>query len=187
MFTALFNTHKAMVLTSLRRLVVPLSTRIQQKQLVGLQLHSIHRSISSEQNVDLGSSSDSKWPEHSFLAVANTTLEIIAEEVSNHIYSSSSPLPNADVDYSQGVLTLALGAPYGSYVLNTQTPNRQIWLSSPFSGPARYGWHPSVRLWCSTRDRHSLVQLLESELSSILQVALQFDLSSLEHIIEGST
>jgi frataxin-like iron-binding protein CyaY len=30
----------------------------------------------------------------------------------------------------QGVLTARLG-PYGTYVYNKQTPNRQIWLSSP--------------------------------------------------------
>ena len=26
----------------------------------------------------------------------------------------------------------------GTYVINKQTPNKQIWLSSPISGPKRY-------------------------------------------------
>ena len=30
-----------------------------------------------------------------------------------------------------GVITLKLGGDFGTYVINTQTPNRQIWLSSP--------------------------------------------------------
>jgi frataxin-like iron-binding protein CyaY len=29
------------------------------------------------------------------------------------------------------VLTVALGGERGTFVVNTQTPNRQIWLSSP--------------------------------------------------------
>ncbi|ERF70510.1 hypothetical protein EPUS_07367 [Endocarpon pusillum Z07020] len=28
----------------------------------------------------------------------------------------------------------------GTYVLNKQPPNRQIWISSPMSGPKRYDW-----------------------------------------------
>jgi len=42
-----------------------------------------------------------------------------------------------EVEYSSGVLTLSLG-PHGTYVINKQPPNQQIWLSSPFSGPMRF-------------------------------------------------
>ncbi len=28
----------------------------------------------------------------------------------------------------------------GTYVINKQPPNKQIWLSSPTSGPKRYDW-----------------------------------------------
>ncbi|KAL8636792.1 MAG: hypothetical protein Q9228_005856 [Teloschistes exilis] len=38
-----------------------------------------------------------------------------------------------------GVLTLAF-PPIGTYVLNKQPPNKQIWLSSPKSGPKRYDY-----------------------------------------------
>jgi frataxin len=44
---------------------------------------------------------------------------------------------NYDVSYSMGVLTVKAGASVGTYVINKQTPNRQIWLSSPMSGPKR--------------------------------------------------
>lgn len=36
-----------------------------------------------------------------------------------------------------GVLNLHL-PPNGNYVLNKQPPNKQIWLSSPISGPKRF-------------------------------------------------
>ncbi|KAG9246459.1 hypothetical protein BJ878DRAFT_416924 [Calycina marina] len=44
-----------------------------------------------------------------------------------------------DVEYSAGVLTLNF-PPTGTYVINKQPPNKQIWLSSPSSGPKRYDW-----------------------------------------------
>lgn len=36
----------------------------------------------------------------------------------------------------QGVIKLALGE-HGTYVLNKQAPNKQLWMSSPVSGPVR--------------------------------------------------
>lgn len=39
-------------------------------------------------------------------------------------------LEESDIELSQGVLTLKLGD-LGTYVINKQTPNRQIWMSSP--------------------------------------------------------
>ena len=42
------------------------------------------------------------------------------------------------------MLTVRLGE-LGTYVINKQTPNRQIWMSSPISGPVRYDWAPGQR------------------------------------------
>ncbi|EPE07739.1 mitochondrial iron uptake protein [Ophiostoma piceae UAMH 11346] len=53
---------------------------------------------------------------------------------------------DVDVEYSSGVLTLAFdpsestGGRARTYVINKQPPNKQIWLSSPVSGPKRYDW-----------------------------------------------
>ena len=52
----------------------------------------------------------------------------------------------------QGVLTVRLGD-FGTYVINKQTPNRQIWMSSPLSGPVRYDWGPGG---CSSHGRARL-------------------------------
>ncbi|KAH7407151.1 hypothetical protein BKA64DRAFT_705562 [Cadophora sp. MPI-SDFR-AT-0126] len=79
-----------------------------------------------------------------------------------------------DVEYSAGVLTLAF-PPNGTYVLNKQPPNKQIWLSSPITGPKRYDY---VLLsegqdakegtgrgeWVYLRDGSSLTELLEKEI-----------------------
>ena len=41
-----------------------------------------------------------------------------------------------DTRFQNGVLTVKLGEA-GTYVINKQAPNQQIWLSSPVSGPKR--------------------------------------------------
>jgi frataxin len=55
------------------------------------------------------------------------------------------------------------------YVLNKQTPNRQIWLSSPISGPSRFefetgenGYNNEGR-WKQNRTKEDLLELLSKE------------------------
>jgi frataxin len=63
----------------------------------------------------------------------------------------------------------------GTYVLNKQPPNKQIWLSSPVSGPKRFDWAlfsegqdqkegSGVGDWVYLRDGTSLTQLLKREI-----------------------
>ncbi|CCJ31445.1 unnamed protein product, partial [Pneumocystis jirovecii] len=81
------------------------------------------------------------------------------------------PEKTMDIEYSQGVLTLDLGH-YGTYVLNKQSPNKQIWVSSPISGPKRYDWIPSEGekdgKWIYLRDNGVLEDSLKSELKEII-------------------
>lgn len=56
-----------------------------------------------------------------------------------------------EINLDSGVLSLSLGA-RGSYVLNKQVPNRQIWWSSPLSGPMRYHWRGEREQWVNVRD-----------------------------------
>ncbi len=63
------------------------------------------------------------------------------------------------------MLTIQLGQ-YGTYVINKQTPNRQIWLSSPVSGPKRYDY--SNGHWMYSHDKTCLDELLSKEFSNIL-------------------
>ncbi|GBB96004.1 hypothetical protein RclHR1_02660025 [Rhizophagus clarus] len=71
-----------------------------------------------------------------------------------------------DAEYSSGVLTLKCG-PSGVYVLNKQPPNKQIWLSSPISGPKRYDFDSKHKKWFYHRDNSTLDGLLNEELSTV--------------------
>jgi frataxin len=86
-------------------------------------------------------------------------LEVLLDNLGN---------PTFEVEYHSGVLTLVLGDK-GTYVINKQPPNKQIWLSSPFSGPKRYDYSPSDDSWRYSRDGQSMGELLNDELSHALQ------------------
>ncbi|KAG8903956.1 Mitochondrial chaperone Frataxin [Tulasnella sp. 403] len=74
-----------------------------------------------------------------------------------------------EVDYSSGVLTLKMGK-HGTYVINKQPPNMQIWLSSPTSGPKRYDYSTQDSgVWFYARDGQTMHDLLQEELKCILQ------------------
>jgi len=70
-----------------------------------------------------------------------------------------------DSTLANGVLTVQLSQ-NGTYVINKQTPNRQLWLSSPTSGPKRYDYVDGK--WIYLRDGHCLQDLLSTEFSQIL-------------------
>lgn len=56
--------------------------------------------------------------------------------------------------------------------MNKQSPNKQIWVSSPISGPKRYDWIPSEGekdgKWIYLRDNGVLEDSLKSELKEII-------------------
>ncbi|RDL40175.1 uncharacterized protein BP5553_00154 [Venustampulla echinocandica] len=79
-----------------------------------------------------------------------------------------------DSEYSAGVLTITF-PPNGTYVINKQPPNKQIWLSSPISGPKRYDFVMASEGqdakegtgsgdWVYLRDGSTLHDLLLSEI-----------------------
>ncbi|KAK2172214.1 hypothetical protein NP493_982g00050 [Ridgeia piscesae] len=71
-----------------------------------------------------------------------------------------------------GVITVQMGGGHGTYVINKQTPNKQIWLSSPVSGPKRYDFKEGT--WIYRHDGVSLHDTLAAELSSMLGQQLSF-------------
>ena len=90
-----------------------------------------------------------------------------------------------------GVLSITL-PPNGTYIINKQPPNKQIWLSSPSSGPKRYDWvvegesmHQKEGSgegdWVYLRDGSSLTDLLRSELE------IDVDLHGHEEAMKQST
>jgi frataxin len=62
-------------------------------------------------------------------------------------------------------LTFDLGTQYGTYVINKQPPNKQIWLSSPFSGPKRYDYIDGK--WIYGRENQTLGELLRQEMATV--------------------
>ncbi|CAF0735288.1 unnamed protein product [Adineta ricciae] len=95
--------------------------------------------------------------------IADETLESLTEAF--EILLEKHKLPS-DVTYSNGVLTVELEK-FGTYVINKQTPNKQIWLSSPFSGPKRYDFINQT--WVYKHDGISLHKLLTEELSNVFK------------------
>jgi len=78
------------------------------------------------------------------------------------------------------VLTVDMGEK-GIYVLNKQPPNKQIWLSSPVSGPKRFDWvlfsegqhhkeGSGVGDWVYIKDSTSLTELVKAELGVVADV-----------------
>ena len=57
-----------------------------------------------------------------------------------HLAPSLPPSPYHPISrraLQQGVITAVMG-PHGTWVINKQTPNRQLWWSSPSTGPRRF-------------------------------------------------
>jgi frataxin len=74
-----------------------------------------------------------------------------------------------DLDLASGVLEVTTRS--GKFVINRQAPNKQLWLSSPLSGPHHYdlvGESANVA-WKSDRDGHDLREKLEQEFSTLLR------------------
>ncbi|KAL3698951.1 hypothetical protein R1sor_016973 [Riccia sorocarpa] len=107
--------------------------------------------------------------EELFHELADDILHQLQEKI--EILGEDLNVDGFDSDYSSGVLTIRLGQ-LGTYVINKQTPNRQIWLSSPVSGPGRYDWVESEKGWVYRRTKAELVSLLEKEFSQLLNTSV---------------
>nr|KAF6433824.1 hypothetical protein HJG59_008878 [Molossus molossus] len=108
--------------------------------------------------------------------LAGETLDSLAEffeDLADKPYTCE----DYDVSFGNGVLTIKLGGDLGTYVINKQTPNKQIWLSSPSSGPKRYNW--TGKNWVYAHDGVSLHELLATEMTKALKTKV--DLSSLAY------
>lgn len=108
--------------------------------------------------------------------LADETLDAMAEFFED-LADAGYTAKDYDASFSAGVLTVKLGQRLGTYVINKQAPNRQIWLSSPFSGPKRYDW--TGHGWVYNRDGLTLHDLLTTELSQTMNSSI--DLMHLPH------
>ncbi|KAI0314990.1 hypothetical protein OF83DRAFT_1134247 [Amylostereum chailletii] len=107
--------------------------------------------------------------------VADETMETLLDSLEQLLEECDNP--SYEVEYHSGVLTLKLDQQI--YVINKQPPNKQIWLSSPLSGPKRYDLSLEKNNWIYSRDGVSLNSLLEAELSSLLSREVELGLSEI--------
>jgi len=100
---------------------------------------------------------------------ANHCLECVIEMLE----SADETCPNLDYEEGDGVLNITEKVA-GTWVLNKQAPNEQIWLSSPFSGPRRFNYEHETQKWLDHRkEKASLQTVLENELTTALGVAMK--------------
>ncbi|TMW90083.1 hypothetical protein EJD97_016215 [Solanum chilense] len=107
--------------------------------------------------------------EDEYHRLANATIHDLLDKLEE--YGDSVDIDGFDVDYGNEVLTLKLGS-LGTYVINKQTPNRQIWMSSPVSGPSRFDWDQSSQGWIYRRTKANLQKVLEDELEKLCGSAI---------------
>ncbi|OXU31442.1 hypothetical protein TSAR_004720 [Trichomalopsis sarcophagae] len=107
-----------------------------------------------------------------FEKISTETLESLSEYF-DEIIEDAAHLQDADVSCGDGVLTVKFGNEYGTYVINRQVPNQQIWLSSPKSGPKRYDFIDGT--WIYKHDGQSLHELLNAEIPDVVKFPVSFD------------
>jgi len=114
-------------------------------------------------------------------ALSDTTMDTLCERLEELL--DEKAVPGYDVEYSSGVLTLKLGDK-GTYVINKQPPNKQIWLSSPVSGPKRYDYNEVKDTWFYSRDGELMSDLLTKELSETFGESLDLGLVDVSEKVE---
>ncbi|KAN0022100.1 hypothetical protein ACTFIU_004264 [Dictyostelium citrinum] len=99
-----------------------------------------------------------------FHEIVDEEFELFVDRL--EILSEANTCEGFEVEGNDGVLTIIVGKK-GTYVINKQTPNRQIWWSSPLSGPKRFDYDSVEKRWVDNRDGTPLRQLLNSEINTL--------------------
>ena len=95
-----------------------------------------------------------------FISMVDSTLNKIYDEIDKKEYSFID-----NISLEEGVLTINLKEDK-TYVINIQKPNKQIWLSSPFSGPRRFEFNEANNKWIDIQNsNNSLLSLISKEIN----------------------
>jgi len=99
--------------------------------------------------------------------VADHTLDQMCEVLED--LEEALDMDDYDVTNTYGVLSLDLGS-CGSFVINKQAPNKQIWYSSPLTGPQRFMYDVEQDAWVSTsRKDTGLHDFFRDEITELLK------------------
>ncbi|PVI05927.1 arabinogalactan endo-1,4-beta-galactosidase [Periconia macrospinosa] len=101
--------------------------------------------------------------------------DVTLDDLVARLEEKQESTPDLEVEYSSGVLEIKIPSKEYTYVLNKQPPNKQIWLSSPLSGPKRFDWVVSGESmhqkegggsgdWVYLRDGTTLSEIVHTEL-----------------------
>ena len=141
----------------------------------------IHDHLYNKQQV-IFSNNFTTLSDKSDIKLTNTDPEVFAEEADRMLNDiqyllETDQVDNTglidDIDYSDGILKIVI--PHqGTWVLNSHSFTKQIWVSSPISGPSKYNYHQEENLWLGERYKNSLIQLIEEEMSTTLKLSIQF-------------
>ena len=95
-----------------------------------------------------------------FISMVDSTLNKIYDEIDKKEYSFID-----NISLEEGVLTINFKEDK-TYVINIQKPNKQIWLSSPFSGPRRFEFNEANNKWIDIHNsNNSLLSLISKEIN----------------------
>ena len=101
-----------------------------------------------------------------FISMVDSTLNKIYDEIDKKEYSFID-----NISLEEGVLTINLKEDK-TYVINIQKPNKQIWLSSPFSGPRRFEFNEANNKWIDIHNsNNSLLSLISKEINEEIIVS----------------
>ncbi len=89
-----------------------------------------------------------------FLQKVEKIIYKIAETIED-----ADPNGEIDIDLNDGILTLITN--HGTFIINKQSVAKEIWLSSPISGPYHFAFKDEM--WLS-RDNVELFDILTKEL-----------------------
>jgi iron donor protein CyaY len=94
-------------------------------------------------------------PESEFISIANKFLQDLVLDLEKKDYDNL-----LEIDFQDEVLSIE--SPCGVFIINCNTHLRQIWLSSPLSGPSHFNYVNSR--WVD-RNNIDLLELIHSEIT----------------------
>lgn len=106
------------------------------------------------------------FDEKLFHSTADTALETLfyrCEEIED------SGIQDFDVFLKDGILEMDFGNKE-TFVINKQSFNKQIWWSSPISGPKRFNYDAESGSWRDARNGDHLFEIFNREVSEMLQM-----------------
>ncbi|KAI2775935.1 Frataxin [Daldinia loculata] len=156
-----------------QRLTAMLLPRTVSQQPVSMRLFSASSSVAHQ-----------TAPKVDIEPITQTEYHDLADEYLDAVLTKFEELQDeygeVDVEYSSGVMTVKIPN-VGVYIINKQPPNKQIWLSSPISGPKRYDYvrssegqsekqNISKGEWVYARDGTTLSDLLLKETGVVVEL-----------------